>query len=71
MRKLIYVLLSAAIWSGKSRPVFTRVFEGVCSILPSVKAKFWKIDPKVGYAVKNVGGGVYVMSDNGWQSAFW
>ena len=39
-------------------------------LLPAVKADVWKIDPKVGYAVKNVGGGVYVMSDNGWQSAF-
>jgi glyoxylase-like metal-dependent hydrolase (beta-lactamase superfamily II) len=40
------------------------------AVLPSVKAKFWKIDPKLGYAVKSVGGGVYVISDNGWQSAF-
>ena len=40
------------------------------SVLPSVKASFWEIDPKLGYAVKNVGGGVYVMSDNGWQSSF-
>ena len=39
-------------------------------VLPSVKAKFWKIDPALGYAVKNVGGGVYVISDNMWQSAF-
>jgi glyoxylase-like metal-dependent hydrolase (beta-lactamase superfamily II) len=39
-------------------------------VLPSVKASFWEIDPKLGYAVKSVGGGVYVMSDNGWQSAF-
>jgi glyoxylase-like metal-dependent hydrolase (beta-lactamase superfamily II) len=40
------------------------------SVLPSVKASFWQIDPKLGYAVKSVGGGVYVISDNGWQSAF-
>ena len=39
-------------------------------VLPAVKAKFWKIDPNLGYAVKNIGGGVYVISDNGWQSAF-
>src|SRR5215472_19366854 len=39
-------------------------------VLPSVKAKFWRIDPNLGYTVKNVGGGVYVISDNGWQSAF-
>src|SRR6201981_507310 len=39
-------------------------------VLRSVKSKFWKIDPTLGYAVKNVAGGVYVISDNGWQSAF-
>src|SRR5215472_2845867 len=39
-------------------------------VLPSVKANFWKIDPAIGYAVKSFGGGVYVVSDNGWQSAF-
>ena len=39
-------------------------------VLPSVKANFWKIDPAIGYAVKSFGGGVYVISDNGWQSAF-
>jgi glyoxylase-like metal-dependent hydrolase (beta-lactamase superfamily II) len=39
-------------------------------VLPAVKAHFWKIDPAVGYAVKSFGGGVYVISDNGWQSAF-
>ncbi|MBV9223768.1 MAG: MBL fold metallo-hydrolase [Acidobacteriaceae bacterium] len=38
--------------------------------MPAVKARFWQIDPKLGYAVKSVGGGVYVISDNGWQSAF-
>lgn len=35
-----------------------------------MRANFWEIDPKLGYAVKDVGGGVYVISDNGWQSAF-
>jgi len=39
-------------------------------VLPSVRAQFFNIDPKLGYAVKNIGGGVYVVSDNGWQSAF-
>ena len=39
--------------------------KGYVEVLPSVKSKFWKIDPTVGYAVKNVGGGVYVISDNG------
>jgi glyoxylase-like metal-dependent hydrolase (beta-lactamase superfamily II) len=43
---------------------------GYVPILPSVKAQFFDIDPKLGYAVKSVGGGVYVISDNMWQSAF-
>jgi len=45
-------------------------FQKYVPVLPSVKASFWQIDPKLGYAVKSVGGGVYVISDNGWQSAF-
>jgi glyoxylase-like metal-dependent hydrolase (beta-lactamase superfamily II) len=39
-------------------------------ILPSVRSQFFNVDPKLGYAVKEMGGGVYVVSDNGWQSAF-
>src|SRR5258708_36702822 len=39
-------------------------------LLPAVKEQMWKIDPQIGYAVHSVGGGVYVISDNGWQSAF-
>jgi len=39
-------------------------------ILPSVRVQFFNIDAKLGYAVKAMGGGVYVISDNGWQSAF-
>jgi glyoxylase-like metal-dependent hydrolase (beta-lactamase superfamily II) len=39
-------------------------------VLPSVRAQFFNVDPKLGYAVKEMGGGVYVVSDNGWQSAF-
>ena len=39
-------------------------------ILPAVRAQYFKIDPKLGYAVKDMGGGVYVISDNMWQSAF-
>jgi glyoxylase-like metal-dependent hydrolase (beta-lactamase superfamily II) len=40
------------------------------SVLPSVRAQYFQVDPKLGYAVKDMGGGVYVISDNGWQSAF-
>lgn len=39
-------------------------------ILPAVRAQYFNVDPKLGYAVKDMGGGVYVISDNGWQSAF-
>jgi glyoxylase-like metal-dependent hydrolase (beta-lactamase superfamily II) len=39
-------------------------------ILPSVKVQFFNIDPTLGYAVKSMGGGVYVISDDMWQSAF-
>jgi len=39
-------------------------------VLPAVRAQYFQIDPKLGYAVKNMGGGVYVISDNMWQSAF-
>jgi glyoxylase-like metal-dependent hydrolase (beta-lactamase superfamily II) len=39
-------------------------------VLPAVREQYFKIDPKLGYAVKEMGGGVYVISDNMWQSAF-
>jgi glyoxylase-like metal-dependent hydrolase (beta-lactamase superfamily II) len=57
--------------SGKAQS--TQTPEGLkqyVPVLPSVREKFWTIDPKLGYAMKPVGGGVYVISDNGWQSAF-
>src|SRR5216684_7818013 len=71
MRKLLYVLLFAAVWCGQvSAQSSQEPLKEYVPVLPAVKAQFWKIDPKVGYAVKSVGGGVYVISDNGWQSAF-
>src|SRR6202046_5745333 len=39
-------------------------------VLPAVRAKYWNIDPAVGYGMKDFGNGVYALSDNGWQSAF-
>ena len=39
-------------------------------VLPEVRQHFWQLDPKTGFAVHSVGGGVYVISDNGWQSAW-
>ena len=64
---LMFALACCLPVSAQSSPEETKEY---VPILPSVKAKFWKIDPSLGYAVKNVGGGVYVISDNGWQSAF-
>jgi glyoxylase-like metal-dependent hydrolase (beta-lactamase superfamily II) len=39
-------------------------------VLPAVRAKYWNIDPVVGYGMKDFGSGVYALSDDGWQSAF-
>jgi len=39
-------------------------------VLPAVRAKYWNIDPAVGYGVKDFGNGVFALSDDGWQSAF-
>lgn len=44
--------------------------EAYAPLLPAVKEKIWKLDPNVGYAVKDIGNGMYVISDNGWQSAW-
>src|SRR5690349_9314926 len=66
------ILIFAAALSGCFAQS-TQTTEGLkeyVPVLPSVRANFWEIDPKLGYAVKDVGGGVYVISDNGWQSAF-
>ncbi len=35
-----------------------------------MRANFFDVDPKLGYGGKDVGGGIYVISDNMWQSAF-
>jgi hypothetical protein len=35
-------------------------------VLPAVRAKYWNIDPAVGYGMKDFGNGVYALSDNGW-----
>jgi len=75
MKKLVYVLaLAAALCvhvSAQSSAGYSQEdLQKYVPVLPSVKAQFWKIDPKLGYAVKSVRGGVYVISDNMWQSAF-
>ena len=71
MKKLIYLLILAAGLSGQvSAQTSQESLHEYVPVLPSTRANFWKIDPKIGYAVHNVGGGVFVISDNGWQSAF-
>jgi len=71
MKKPIYLLMFIAVLCGRVWAQSSQEsLKGYVPVLPEVRAKFWEIDPKVGYAVKSVGGGVYVVSDNGWQSAF-
>jgi glyoxylase-like metal-dependent hydrolase (beta-lactamase superfamily II) len=71
MKRLVYALVFALVLCvtalGQTSDEELRKY---VPVLPSVKANFWKIDPAIGYAVKSLGGGVYVTSDNGWQSAF-
>ena len=69
--KLICLLMFAAVLSSPiAAQTSPESLEGYVPVLDSVKAKFWKIDPAIGHAVKSFGGGVHVISDNGWQSAF-
>ena len=71
MKKLMYLLILTAGLSGQvSAQTSQESLHEYVPVLPSTRANFWKIDPKIGYAVHNVGGGVFVISDNGWQSAF-
>ena len=71
MIKLVYVLTVVLAISGRaSAQSSEESLKKYVPVLPSVKAKYWKVDPNLGYAMKDVGGGVYVLSDNGWQSAF-
>lgn len=73
MRRYLSILMLAAALCGRCFAQSTQTPEGLkeyVPILPSVRANFWEIDPKLGYAMKSVGGGVYVITDDGWQSAF-
>jgi glyoxylase-like metal-dependent hydrolase (beta-lactamase superfamily II) len=75
MKKLMYLLALASapcvhVSAQSSQEDSPENLQKYVPILPSVKAQMWKIDRKIGYAVNNVGGGVYVISDKGWQSAF-
>jgi glyoxylase-like metal-dependent hydrolase (beta-lactamase superfamily II) len=73
MKNFLYALALASILCVHGSAQSTQTPEGLkeyVPVLPSVRGNFFDVDPKLGYAVKNVGGGVYVISDNGWQSAF-
>ena len=72
MKSLIYTCITvAALWT-RGYAQSTQTPEGLkefVPVLPSVRAQFWNIDRNLGYAVKDVGGGVYVVSDNGWPAS--
>ena len=73
MKNFLYAVALASILCVQGLAQSTQTPEGLkeyVPVLPSVRANFFDVDPKLGYAVKNVGGGVFVISDNGWQSAF-
>jgi hypothetical protein len=55
MKKFIFALMLAAVWGGQvSAQSSQESLKEYVPVLSAVKAKFWKIDPKLGYAVKNV-----------------
>lgn len=73
MKSFIYACMLVAALCVRGRAQSTQTAEGLkeyVPVLPAVRLRFFDIDPKMGYAVQDVGGGVYVVSDNGWQSAF-
>ena len=71
MKRMIFILaVSAALCSSASAQSSDEDLRRYVPVLPSVKAQFFDVDPKLGYAVKNMGGGMYIISDNMWQSAF-
>jgi len=71
MKRLIFILaVSAALCSSAMAQSSDEDLKRYVPILPSVRAQFFDVGPKLGYAVKNMGGGMYIISDNMWQSAF-
>ena len=73
MRNLVYAVSMIAVFCTGSLAQSTQSPEGLkqyVPVLPSVRKGFWDVDPKLGYAMKPVGGGVYVITDDMWQSAF-
>jgi hypothetical protein len=59
MKKLIFVVaVAASLCIRVAAQSSQEDLKRYVPVLPSVKAQFWKIDPPLGYAVHNVGGGV-------------
>ena len=59
MKSFLCALALAAVLCSHGSAQSTQTPEGLkeyVPVLPSVRAKFWDIDPKLGYAVKNFGG---------------
>ena len=73
MKTFFYACVIVAALSASGYAQSTQTPEGLkeyVPVLPSVRSNFFDIDPKLGCGVKEVGGGVYVVSDNEWVSAF-
>lgn len=73
MKRFLYSICLAVSLNAGCFAQSTQTPEGLkqyVPVLPSVREKFWQVDPNLGYAMKDVGGGVYVITDNGWQAAF-
>lgn len=56
--------------SAQRPPLASRSLTDHVPVLPATLAKAWTIDPQKGVASRDVGGGVYVVTDGVWQSAF-
>ena len=75
MRMLVFAVIigvatSAGVPAQAPRQDSADRLRSYVPVLPTVKSQYWQVDPKIGYAVRSIGGGVHVVSDNKWQSAF-
>lgn len=56
--------------ASKQAPMGIRTLANHVPVLPSTLAKAWAVDPETRVASREVGKGVYVITDGVWQSAF-
>jgi glyoxylase-like metal-dependent hydrolase (beta-lactamase superfamily II) len=73
MRQLYIAVLTLLF--GISAPAFAAMPEenplpSFGPLLPKVTARAWKVDPKVGYAVREIKPNIYMITDGGYQSLF-